>query len=82
MLVLHPSSNPKHTATNGRGQTYIQPVVAPEGATSDGGATPWFGAPPNADHQSPVQLQYIDATAPPQHPNAGQSPAAPGSGLR
>ena len=74
--------NPKHTATNGRGQTYIQPVVAPEGATSDGGATPWFGAPPNADHQSPVQLQYIDATAPPQHPNAGQAPAAPGSGLR
>ena len=59
--------DPGRTATNGRGQTYTQPVIPPEGATTDGGATPWLGALLDANHrvrQQPLQLQYLDTRVP------------------
>ncbi len=77
--------NPEYTATNGRGQTFVQPMVPPEGATTDGGANPWFGAQVDAnghEQQHPVQLQYIDRHMPQQHPEVGQSHNEPGGGIR
>jgi hypothetical protein len=74
--------NPKYTATNARGQTYVQPMVPPEGATTDGGANPWFGAEPDVRQQVPVQLQYIDRQAPQQRPPADPLHDQPGGGLR
>ncbi|MDT5188838.1 MAG: hypothetical protein QOI28_1089 [Mycobacterium sp.] len=53
-----------YTAKSGRGQPYVQPDVAPEGATSDGNATPWYGVPPPRDTPIPVKLHYIDTSAP------------------
>lgn len=58
---------PGSTATNGRGQTYVQPVVPPEGATDAGGARPWAGVKVDAsgNHvQTPVRLQYIGRRIP------------------
>jgi hypothetical protein len=58
------------TATNARDQSYRQPKVPPEGATTDGKATAWPGVPPQG--QRPVQLQYLDVAAPDQnHPGGG-----------
>jgi hypothetical protein len=71
--------NPAYTATNGRGQTYVQPMVPPEGATTDGGANPWFGAEPDVEAQVPVQLQYIDRHLPQEHPGVGGT--QPGGGI-
>jgi hypothetical protein len=68
--------DPVRTATNFRGQTYVQPVIPPEGATKDGGATPWFGAKADDSgvvQQQPVQLQYIDARVPAK-PRVARSP--------
>lgn len=75
--------DPNYTATNGRHQTYVQPVVPPEGATKDGGARPWFGAVTDAHHQTqqtPLQLQYIDAHAPATPPDPAPPPAPPPPG--
>ncbi len=59
--------DPTKTATNGRGQTYAQPVIPPEGATTDGGASPWLGALVDANgrpQQQKLQLQYLDKQPP------------------
>ena len=54
---------PGHPAQDHRGDTYAQPVVPPEGATTDGGATAWRGAEPAAVQQ-PVQVHYLDRRIP------------------
>lgn len=60
------------TATNTRGQTYTQPVVPPEGATTDGGARAWAGA---ERRQQPLRLQYIDVSPPDRDPDrSGENP--------
>ena len=75
--------DPSHTATNYRGQTYAQPIIPPEGATKDGGATPWFGAKPDSNgrvRQQPLQLQYIDRHPPKKGRSTGSSPKKGGRG--
>ncbi len=59
--------DPNKTATNGLGQTLTQPVIPPEGSTTDGSGSPWLGAVVNGNgqlQQQKLQLQYFDKQPP------------------
>lgn len=58
---IRDSSEPPHTALNGRNQSYVIPVVAPEGCPLKDSAPAWHGAPPDSadDKEISVQLRYL-----------------------
>ena len=70
---IRDSSEPPHTALNGRNQSYVIPVVAPEGCPLEDSAPAWHGAPPDSADGKEISVQLRYLLSPGTQPGGGGS---------